>query len=68
MKVKQLIKELKEFPQNCIVGVSNHDNYDSEVASVVGGVDFLKKEDNCTTLPDGTKVKFPDCDCVVNRC
>ena len=61
--VKQLIKELKEFPQNCIVGVSHHDNYDNEVASLVTGVTFVKEED----IPQ-TDVRFAGCDCVVIRC
>lgn len=60
MKVKELIKELKEFPQDCIVGVAHHDNYDHEVASLVSSVGFLKKEDN--------SMNYPDEDCVVLHC
>ena len=67
MKVKQLIKELKKFPQNCIVGVSHHDNSTNEVAALVFSVTFVKKE-NIPQTDVRCSDRFPDCDCVVLNC
>lgn len=68
MKVKELIKELKKQPGDCLVGKADHDNTRTEVSGFVQSVYLLKKEDNCMALSSGEKVKFPDCDCVVLRC
>ena len=68
MNVGELIKELKKYPKDCLVGKSDHDNLTSEVSGLIQSVDLLKKEDNCLTLGTGEKVKYPDCDCVVLRC
>ena len=65
--VKQLIKELKDFPQNCIVGVAHHDNSTNEVAGLVTGVTFVKKE-NIPKTDTRYDDRFPGCDCVVIRC
>ena len=67
MKVKELIKELKKQPQNCIVGVSMHDNSTNEVAALATGVTFVKKE-NIPKTDVRFDDRFPGCDCVVLRC
>jgi len=71
MKVKQLIKELKEMPQNLEVEVSMHDNAEYESAGVVCGVDhFIKEEyyEECMS-PESQRV-FADMmdECVIIRC
>jgi len=68
MKVKELIKELKKYPKDCLVGKSDHDNTRTEVSGLIQSVYLVTREDNCMTLGNGEKVKFPDCDCVVLRC
>ena len=68
MNVGELIKELKKYPKDCLVGKSDHDNLRSEVSGLVISVHLLKKEDNCMILGSGEKVKYPDEDCVVLRC
>ena len=60
MKVKELIKELKKQPQDCIVGKSDHDNSHNEVSGLIQEVYFLKKEE--------IDMNYPDCDCVVLHC
>lgn len=60
MKVKELIKELKEFPQDCLVGVAMHANSVNEVASLARHIIFLKKNE--------IDMDYPNCDCVVIRC
>lgn len=67
MKVKELIKELKKQPQNCIVGVSMPDNSTNEVAALATSVTFVKKE-NIPKTDVRFDDKFPGCDCVVLRC
>ena len=68
MKVKELIKELKNYPGDCLVGKADHDNSNTEVSGLIQSVYLLKKEDNCMILGTGEKIKYPDCDCVVLRC
>lgn len=60
MNVGELIKELKQYPKKCLVGVAMHDNSDNEVASLVRHITFLKKKE--------IDMNYPDCDCVVLRC
>ena len=60
MKVKELIKELKKYPSDCLVGKADHDNSYDEVSGLIRFVDFLKKEE--------IAMGYPDCDCVVLRC
>lgn len=57
MRVKQLIKELKKYPDNCKVGLSMHDNSENEVAGLLFSIRMLKKEE--------IKYNYPDEDCVV---
>ena len=68
MNVGELIKELKKYPRDCLVGKADHDNSHSEVSGLIVSVFLLKQEDNCMILGTGEKVKYPDCDCVVVRC
>jgi len=68
MNVGELIKELKKYPKDFLVGTSAHDNTHTEVSGFINSVFLLKKEDNCMILGTGEKVKFPDEDCVVLRC
>ena len=68
MNVGELIKELKKYPKDCLVVKADHDNLRTEVSGLIISADLLTREENCMILSDGTKVKYPDCDCVVLRC
>lgn len=60
MTVKKLIKELKKYPKDCLVGKADHDNSPNEVSGLIFSVYLLKKEEIARN--------YPDCDCVVLRC
>jgi len=60
MNVGELIKELKRYPKECLVGKADHDNDPDEVSGLIRSVELLKKEE--------IAMNYPDCDCVVLRC
>ncbi len=39
MRVKDLIKELKKYPQNSFIGVSAHDNDETELQGIVNSIE-----------------------------
>ncbi|OEU73852.1 MAG: hypothetical protein BA864_04740 [Desulfuromonadales bacterium C00003093] len=71
MKVKQLIKELKQMPQNLEVEVAMHDNSEYESAACVCSVDHFVKSDyeDVGMSPESRRV-FVDmrAECVILRC
>ena len=71
MKVKQLIKELKQMPQNLEVEVAMHDNAEYESAGNVCSVNhFIKSEFYDDVMSTESQMVFDDMvdECVIIGC
>ena len=74
MKVRELIKQLKEYPQNLDVHVSHGDNYEWESAGWVYGVnhfiktEYIDKVENCVDYDSKRMFKDMPSECIILSC